>query len=137
MLVDSHNTPYEKIGNATVELEVPFDIPDSWEWIRFSNLVDYSMGKTPPRKESIYWDSPSYPWVSIADMLADGYVSATKKGISEYAENNAFKGRISPIGTLIMSFKLTVGKVSILGINAYHNEVIISIFPFIDDGRIP
>ena len=130
------NTPYEKIGNEVVPLDIPFDIPDSWEWIRFSNLVDYSMGKTPPRKESIYWDNPAFPWVSIADMVSDGNVTVTKECISEYAANNVFKEKISPIGTLIMSFKLTVGKVSILGINAYHNEAIISIFPFVDDRRI-
>ena len=130
------NTPYEKIGNEVVPLDVPFDIPDSWEWVRFSAIVDYSMGKTPPRKESVYWDNPSHPWISIADMVADGKVTVTKEGISEYAADNAFKGRISPIGTLIMSFKLTVGKVSILGIDAYHNEAIISIFPFVDDERI-
>ena len=94
------------------------------------------MGKTPPRKESIYWDNPSFPWVSIADMVSDGNVTVTKECISEYAANNVFKEKISPIGTLIMSFKLTVGKVSILGINAYHNEAIISIFPFVDDRRI-
>ena len=98
--------------------------------------MDYSLGKTPPRKESLYWDNPSYPWVSIADLVADGNVAMTKEGISEYAASNAFKGRISPVGTLIMSFKLTVGKVSILDINAYHNEAIISIFPYIDDRRI-
>ena len=130
------NTPYEKIGDKVVPLEVPFDIPDTWEWVRFVNLVDYAMGKTPPRKESIYWDHPKYPWVSIADMISDGKVTVTKEGISDYAAKNSFKGRISPAGTLLMSFKLTVGKVSILGIDAYHNEAIISIFPFIDDQRI-
>ena len=36
-------------------------------------------------------------------------------------------------GSLLMSFKLTVGRTSILDIDAYHNEAIISIYPFIDD----
>ena len=36
-------------------------------------------------------------------------------------------------GSLLMSFKLTVGRTSILNIDAYHNEAIISIYPFIDD----
>ena len=35
-----------------------------------------------------------------------------------------------------MSFKLTVGKVSLLGIDAYHNEAIISIYPFVDNDAI-
>lgn len=132
----SDNIPYEKIGDEVRPIEVPFDIPDSWEWVRFVNLVNYSMGKTPPRKESEYWDKPVFRWVSIADMVADGEVTETKEGISVYAADKSFKGNISPVGTLLMSFKLTVGKVSILGIEAFHNEAIISIFPYIDDGRI-
>ena len=36
----------------------------------------------------------------------------------------------------MMSFKLTVGKVSILGIDAFHNEAIISIYPFVDPDKI-
>ena len=38
-------------------MDTPFDIPESWEWIRFKDLVDYSMGKTPPRKETEYWSN--------------------------------------------------------------------------------
>ena len=137
----TRNLPYaycEQIGKEIRDIsdEIPFEIPESWEWVRFSNLVNFSMGKTPPRKETEYWENPIYPWVSIADMPADGTVLSTKEKVNQYAADNTFKSGISPIGTLIMSFKLTVGKASILGIDAYHNEAIISIFPFVDDDRI-
>ena len=128
------NLPYEKIGKnepVCIADEVPFEIPDSWVWIRFKNLVNYSMGKTPPRKESKYWENPCYPWVSIADMIDGSIINTTKEQVNQYSYDKTFKGRLSPEGTLLMSFKLTVGKVSILGIDAFHNEAIISIFPYI------
>ena len=133
------NLPYEKIGKnepVCIAAEVPFEIPESWEWVRFKNLVSYSMGKTPPRKESEYWTEPVYPWVSIADMNADGTILSTKEMVNEYAAEKTFRKRISKAGTLLMSFKLTVGKVSLLGIDAYHNEAIISIYPFVDNDAI-
>ena len=130
------NTPYEKIGDEVYPVDTPFDIPDSWEWVRFKDLVDYSMGKTPPRKETEYWSNGTLPWVSIADLVADGTVTATKECVNSFAAENTFKGKISKAGTLLMSFKLTVGKVSILGIDAFHNEAIISIYPFVDPDKI-
>ena len=133
------NLPYEKIGKnepVCISDEVPFEIPESWEWVRFKNLVSYSMGKTPPRKESEYWTEPVYPWVSIADMNADDTILSTKEMVNEYAAEKTFRKRISKAGTLLMSFKLTVGKVSLLGIDAYHNEAIISIYPFVDNDAI-
>ncbi len=130
------NTPYEKIGDEVRSLDTPFDIPESWEWIRFKDLVDYSMGKTPPRKETEYWSNGTLPWVSIADLVADGTVTGTKECVNSFAAENTFKGKISKAGTLLMSFKLTVGKVSILGIDAFHNEAIISIYPFVDPDKI-
>ena len=132
----SYNTPYEKIGDEVVPVDTPFDIPDSWEWVQFKDLVDYSMGKTPPRKETEYWSNGTLPWVSIADLVADGTVTATKECVNSFAAKNTFKGKISKAGTLLMSFKLTVGKVSILGIDAFHNEAIISIYPFVDPDKI-
>ena len=133
------NLPYEKVGKnepVCIADEVPFEIPESWEWVRFKNLVSYSMGKTPPRKESEYWTEPVYPWVSIADMNADDTILSTKEMVNEYAAEKTFRKRISKAGTLLMSFKLTVGKVSLLGIDAYHNEAIISIYPFVDNDAI-
>ena len=131
--------PYEKVGKnepVCIADEVPFDIPESWEWVRFKNLVSYNMGKTPPRKESEYWENATYPWVSIADLVLDDMVCVTKERVNEHSAKVIFKNHISKAGTLLMSFKLTVGKVSILGMDAFHNEAIISIYPFCDVNRV-
>ena len=131
--------PYEKVGKnepVCIADEVPFDIPENWEWVRFKNLVSYNMGKTPPRKESEYWENATYPWVSIADLVLDDTVCVTKERVNEHSAKVIFKNRISKAGTLLMSFKLTVGKVSILGMDAFHNEAIISIYPFCDVNRV-
>ena len=44
---NSDNTPYEKIGDEVRSLadEVPFDIPDSWEWVRLGELFQHNTGK--------------------------------------------------------------------------------------------
>lgn len=65
-------------------------------------------------------------------MLDDGFINETKELVSTKAYSEIFKEKISPKGTLIMSFKLTVGRCSILNIDAFHNEGIISIYPKLD-----
>lgn len=110
--------------------EIPFDIPSSWRWCKFGEIVDCSMGKTPPRAEAIWWDN-DVPWVSISDMTDYGHVKETKEKVSKKAADEKF-GDISKAGTLLMSFKLTVGRTSILDIDALHNEAIISIYPYVD-----
>ena len=114
--------------------EIPYDLPQSWGWVRLANIINYNIGRTPPRKEFVYWDN-DYNWVSIADMIDGQYITTTKEKVSQYAFDKSFKGHIVPKETLIMSFKLTVGKVSILGINSFHNEAIISIYPIIDNNN--
>lgn len=120
----------KKIEPITEDI-IPFDIPSSWCWARFGEVVTYNMGKTPPRAESQWWEN-EVPWVSIADMPENGHITFTKEGVSRQAIAEKFSNRISPFGTMIMSFKLTVGRVSILDIDAVHNEAIISIFPLCD-----
>ena len=128
------NFYYEKIGNNTpVKLEdLPFDIPDNWTWIRFPNLVNFVLGKTPERHNPKYWNDGKYPWFSIADMKDKRTVIETKEKVSECSLVENFNSCLSPAGTLIMSFKLTIGRVSILGVDAVHNEAIISIFPYLN-----
>ena len=126
------NKYYEQVSNENTDIteEIPFDLPNNWTWIRFGQYVRMSIGKTPPRGETKYWTNGIYPWVSISDMSDYGLVKTTKETVSEYVQS--LFGDISSAGTLIMSFKLTVGRTSILDISAYHNEAVISIYPFVD-----
>ena len=126
------NKYYERIGHKSIDItdEILFDLPDNWSWVRFGHYIKMSIGKTPPRGETKYWANGKYSWVSISDMADYGLVKTTKETVTEYAK--CLFGDISPLGTLIMSFKLTVGRTSLLDIPAYHNEAIISIYPFVD-----
>ena len=64
-------------------------------------------------------------------MVDGGFIYKTSKKITEKAVKDVFKTQsIVPIDTLLMSFKLTVGKVSINKIPLFHNEAIISIYPY-------
>ena len=132
------NLYYEKIGTETtcIQDEIPFDIPENWVWVRFDNFVKFKLGKTPDRANDDFWEDGKFSWVSISDMIPNSHIAKTKESVSQIAAQKVFNGNISPKGTLIMSFKLTVGRVSILDMNAFHNEAIISIFPFVDDSNV-
>ena len=127
------NKYYEQIGGETIDIteDIPFDLPSTWSWVRFGQYIKMTIGKTPPRGETIYWVNGKHPWVSISDMVEYGTILTTKEKVSVNAEK--LFGDITPTGTLLMSFKLTVGRTAILSIEAYHNEAIISIYPFIDN----
>ena len=126
------NKYYENLNGKTLDIseEVPFDLPESWRWCRLGSIVHYRIGKTPPRGETAFWGPGLIPWVSISDMKEYGTIVHTKESVSPKA--TSLLGQISPRGTLLMSFKLTVGRTAILDIDAYHNEAIISIWPFVD-----
>ena len=114
--------------------EKPFDIPESWEWVRLGEIANLYIGKTPERSNPLFWNDGKYPWISISDMREYGFISSTKECISTNAASTCFK-RISQVGSLIMSFKLTVGRTSILNVDAYHNEAIVTIERCCDDNN--
>ena len=128
------NKYYEQIGASCNDItdEIPFDLPCNWCWCRFSNIVSMTIGKTPARGEQTYWINGAYNWVSISDMVDGGIISTTKEKVSDLAAKEIFSAPISEKGSLLMSFKLSIGKTSILDIDAYHNEAIITIRPIID-----
>ena len=128
------NRYYEQIGKKCLDItdEIPFDLPYNWCWCRFSNIVSMTIGKTPARGEQTYWINGKYNWVSISDMVDGGSISTTKEKVSDLAVKEVFSAPISEKGCLLMSFKLSIGKTSILDIDAFHNEAIITIRPVID-----
>lgn len=102
-----------------------------WVKVKLGDICSYDLGKTPERDNPAYWkkEEGSVPWVKIADMSEHSVITETSENISELAFHEKFRGRIVPAGTLLMSFKLTIGRVAYLGIPACHNEAIISIYP--------
>ena len=111
--------------------EKPFDLPVGWEWVFLPDVSEYKVGKTPSTKSSVYWTNSGdgFNWVSIADLNHDGSVFETTKQITDKAVSEVFRYEPAPVGTILMSFKLTLGKISTLEVPAFHNEAIISIYP--------
>ena len=132
------NSYYEKQSknDVCIDEQIPFSIPDSWCWIRFKEFTSFNIGKTPERDNDRFWFDGEYPWVSIADLVENGLVNSTNEKISKLALDVKFSNKLVKQGTLLMSFKLTVGKTSILDIDAVHNEAIISITPYLDYNNI-
>ena len=130
----------KKIKNTKVEPitdeDIPFEVPESWEWVRLGEIVNLTIGKTPSRHNQSFWSTGTIPWVSISDMKDGDKLTFTKEKISVYALEKCFKSKTVPKETLIMSFKLTIGKVSIMSIEGVHNEAIVSVVPFVDDENI-
>jgi len=114
---------------AVANADMPFPIPSAWVWVRFANIVDFSAGRTPLRKETSFWNNGDHAWVSIADMEDGQVLTATKETVSDKARERVFGSEPEAPGTILMSFKLTIGKIARLGVPAFHNEAIISIRP--------
>ncbi|MCM1498156.1 MAG: restriction endonuclease subunit S [Clostridium sp.] len=93
---------------------------------KLCELFDLQMGKTPDRKRSDYWNNGTENWISIADLGRNGkYINETKEKISKSAvENCGIK--IIPQNTVVMSFKLSIGKVAITQRDMYSNEAIMA-----------
>jgi len=93
---------------------------------RLEELFTLQMGKTPSRSNAEYWDSPDQKWISISDLSkCDKYICETKEYISDKAIEESGISLI-PENTVIMSFKLSIGKVAITSEPMYSNEAIMS-----------
>lgn len=97
------------------------------EWLRshLGDIAELRIGKTPPRGSARYW-SPSggYPWATIADLRNDPVVDTAER-ISEAGLTLA--GRSVAPGSVLLSFKLTIGRVARAGVALRTNEAIASV----------
>lgn len=103
-----------------------------WKTLKLSEVFDLQMGKTPSRSNVEYWNDGSNKWISIADIgLADKFIYKTKETITDLAVIESGI-RIVPKNTVIMSFKLSIGKTCIVLEDMYTNEAIMA---FVDKGK--
>jgi len=91
-------------------------------------LCKLTMGRTPPRGNSKYWDSSRKTkniWISIADMTKslDGTLIDSKEYLSDEGSKTFPKVKM---GTLLLSFKLSIGKLAIAGTDLQTNEAIMA-----------
>ena len=93
--------------------------------VKLKDAFDLQMGKTPARNNVEFWDG-NHKWISIADFgNAEKYIVSTKEGISDRGiEASGIK--VVPKGTVVMSFKLSIGKTAITSEDMYTNEAIMA-----------
>jgi hypothetical protein len=110
----------------------------AWGSAPLGKLAQLSIGRTPPTGSSDMWargDGDGHAWVTIADLTrangegGGGVVHTTGRRVSARAAEEVFRRPVLPPGTLLMSFKLTLGQVAVLGQSAFHNEAIVAIVP--------
>lgn len=100
---------------------------ENWTEGRADSYYEIGIGKTPPRKEPEWFSdvkADNHVWLSIKDMGEAGTYSLDS---SEYLTDAAVNGknvRRVPAGSVLLSFKLTVGRVKIAGCNMTTNEAI-------------
>ncbi len=104
-----------------------------WLHATLGELCEVKIGRTPARERPDYW-GPGSPWLSIADMNQGRDLAKTKETITDLAVREC-NCRIVPAGTLLLSFKLSIGKVGIARIPLYTNEAIAAL-PIRDPSRL-
>ena len=101
---------------------------ENWKTVRLEDIFDLQMGKTPDRKKLDYFQG-SHKWISIADISkSEKYISETKEYLTDDAIASSGIKSI-PKDTLIMSFKLSIGKTAITSDEMYSNEAIMAFLP--------
>ncbi len=90
-----------------------------WTTCKLGEISTITMGRTPARLTGSYWGS-GHKWLSIADLKGK-VVSESKEEITDAGVQGM---EAVPEGTLLMSFKLTIGRLAFAGCKLYTNEAI-------------
>ena len=97
-LIKAGKIKKEKPLPVIPEDEVPFEIPESWMWVRLVELGSFSSGKTPTMGEAKYWNNGTVEWFTSKDMKRK-YLDESEMKITELAAEEMTK---YPAGTLLM-----------------------------------
>ena len=108
------------LSDECIEDEIPFDIPDSWEWARLGEVASFCGGGTPDKGNPEFWNG-EIPWASMKDIHGERLLKTidtiTPKGLASKPSIS-----ICEPGQLIVSTRLTPGKAIISGIRCAINQ---------------
>lgn len=94
----------------------------AWPSVALGDLCEIKIGRTPSRSRADFWGD-GHPWLSIADMNQGRFLSHTKESITPLAVRDAGCKAVES-GTVLLSFKLSIGKVGIAKRPLFTNEAI-------------
>ena len=135
IVCNTYNRHYEKVGNNApicIEDELPFDIPDSWEWCRMICIGNIVVGATPSTSKTEYWMNGTIPWLP-SGCCQDGEVNNSFhsiKMISQEGYNSCSTTLMNPDTVLIALTGATAGKVGLLKFLACANQSVVGISPY-------
>lgn len=119
-LIKDKKIKKEKPPAEIGEDEIPFDIPESWKWVRVGDVGSWASGATPSRTNPKYYGG-DIPWLKTGD-LNDGYIDDVPEYITEEALNNT-SVRLNPVGSVLMAmYGATIGKLGILNVPMTTNQ---------------
>ena len=109
------NPHYEKMT------DVPFEIPESWEWVKLGDVGKWQSGTTPSKSNSSYYKDGTIPWLNTGD-LNDGIIREIPKKVTEKALAETSL-RLNEAGSVcIAMYGATIGKIGILSMPATTNQ---------------
>ena len=118
----------QKLLPEITEEEKPFDIPESWKWVRLGEVGNWGSGATPSRTNPDYYGG-KIPWLKTGD-LNDGYITNVPEFITELALEKT-SVRLNPVGSvLIAMYGATIGKLGILKVPMTTNQACCACIPF-------
>jgi type I restriction enzyme S subunit len=125
-LLNKQNKTLEEMAETLFRQWFVDEAEESWAEDTLENLFNIGIGRTPPRKEQKWFSSNSsdVKWISIKDMGSEGvYTDTTSEYLTEEAIK-AFNIPIIPPDTVILSFKMTIGRLGITTERMLSNEAI-------------
>lgn len=127
-LIKEKKIKKEKLLAKIADDVVPFDIPESWKWVKVGNIGSWSSGATPSRTNPAYYGG-TIPWLKTGD-LNDGFIKEIPEFITDLALEKT-SVRLNPVGSVLMAmYGATIGKLGILDILATTNQACCACIPY-------
>ena len=109
-LIKAGKIKKEKPLSEITEDEIPFEIPESWKWVRIGEVFSIVNGFTPLKSNPEFWTNGEIPWFTIEDVHRQGrFISSTEKYISKKALSKNTE-RIVPPDSVLLCCTASVGE---------------------------